>query len=221
LPVRALPHHERQHDEHADQGNQGTRQGRDRIEPVIPSQVSFHPAHWATPLRTSRPGKTADTDGKFSTLSCEAAAQVTYCMSAIEIFYRGAPIKQRAYAAGLPTHSPCENDRQQEFDDDIAKPEYGALVRKMDDAGTNDRIPRVSDYCVGYFCDDGRLQLDSELGRRCPDRHTKERPALRERCLLLFRQIRSRSYRRRPGRPLVRSEAASGVLRDRGSEPQE
>jgi hypothetical protein len=65
------------------------------------------------------------------------------------------------------------------------------------------------------------LRLDPELGRRCPDRHTKERPALRERCLLLFRQIRSRSYRRRPGRPLVRSEAASGVLRDRGSEPQE
>jgi hypothetical protein len=31
-------------------------------------------------------------------------------MSAIEIFYSGAPIKQRAYdlAAGLPTHSPCE-----------------------------------------------------------------------------------------------------------------
>jgi hypothetical protein len=31
-------------------------------------------------------------------------------MSAIEIFYSGVPIKQRAYdlAAGLPTHSPCE-----------------------------------------------------------------------------------------------------------------
>src|SRR4029077_4188724 len=83
---------------------------RDRIEPVIPSQVSFHPAHWATPLRTSRSDKTGDTDRKFSSHRGMQQRRQHSSMSAIEIFYSGAPIKQRAYdlAAGLPTHSPCE-----------------------------------------------------------------------------------------------------------------
>jgi hypothetical protein len=97
LLVKALPHHERQHDEHADQGDQGTRQGRDRIEPVIPSQVSFHPAHWATPSRTSLPIKTADTDRKFSSHRGMQQRRQHSSMSAIEIFCSGVPIKQRAY----------------------------------------------------------------------------------------------------------------------------
>jgi len=41
----ALPHHDHQHEKQAEEGEQGTRERRDRIEPIVPFQVSFHPAH--------------------------------------------------------------------------------------------------------------------------------------------------------------------------------